>query len=139
MGTDYWLVDREGKNALDVDRWYALAMQPEYDGCMIDYEDCAVTLDTIRRVLAPLPGERAPTPRSLWLVALSTAWMEDVAQGRTVILRTHDNDDEWVDQDCASDAPMPGWTLWSLFEPRSPHTQPWAPREAVAARRALDP
>lgn len=126
MGTEFWLVDREGRNALDVDKWYGLA-NAVYDS----YTDGR----TLGHVVTPEMVRACFCPRGEWLRTAALLWMERVAGGRPVELWDDQTDDEWEGYDDERDFyAMPGWTLYDSHTP--PRHPLWRPPEVEAALAA---
>jgi hypothetical protein len=102
MGVEYYLVDDEGKNVLDVHKWYAL--NPE------DWSNVTVTDIRAASPCDKLGGEVD------WLVEAALSWTREVAGGRRVRLVTGCSDQEEVSwNDWRTGKAVPGWTHWSAF------------------------
>lgn len=129
MGVEHYLVDDEGRNVLDVHKWYAL--RPDDRG--------NVTEADIRA------GSRCDKLGDVgWLVDAALAWLREVAQGRKVRLVTDSTDSEdqcWMDWETFRTRPE--WTCWSAFWGGSDGCRGWKPwppdarKQALAAQKAL--
>lgn len=127
MGTEYWLVDREGRNALDVDKAYGLANE---------VADAYPDGDTLGHVVTPEMVERFDCPRGAWLRLAIQTWMRDVAKGRPVEIWDDQTDSEWQGYDDAAHrfVAQPGWTLYQTHDGVSPYTDHirlWRPPEVA--------
>ena len=89
MGVEYYLIDDEGKNALDCHKWYGVSAAD--DDNITDAEIAACT-------------------RFDWLPACAIRWRGEVCGGRKLRLVTDLYDLPWEDYDGNA---LPGWTLYT--------------------------
>lgn len=127
MGTEYWLVDRESKSALDVGKFYRLL------GDRSGYnEEETVTEQHCQT------ADGRPTIRSVG----AATWIRDVASGRPVEMWSEHSEGDWscYDPDNSCQVPRDGWTLYSVFDlsmPYDKHLRLWRPSEVQAIVDAL--
>lgn len=121
MGVEHFLVDDEGKNVLDVHKWYAL--RPEDWGNVTEAD-----------IRAASPCDKLGGDVG-WLVEAALSWVREVVCGRRVRLVTDCGD---VEEQCWLDGrtfkARPGWTVYSAFyRPLAiaDGERPWPPSEAA--------
>ena len=102
MSTDYYLVDPEGRNVLDVGSWYALALKYPA-GC---WDEEAPLTEAILDTLDP-------ADRRAWTTPIVRDWWKRRAEGRTVYLRHEQGNTEWEDPDTYD--PKPDWTAETVY------------------------
>lgn len=128
MGTEYWLVDRTGRHALDIDKAYGLAQIAGPLGSLVT----PAMVDALEAEKVARFGERGR-----WLPTAIRLWMERVAEGRPVEPWDDQTDDEWEVWDNGLHA-APGWTLYQTHDlgahPLPAHMRLWRPPEVLTIK-----
>jgi hypothetical protein len=138
MGEHYVLVDVEGRNGLDVGKFYALACAA---GLVRDSVSRPVTIETVREAAKGWKFDHRLVSTDLvtaawqdvgysaFLAKLVERWIVEVAAGRPVAI-ARESDAPWG----VWSSPDSAWgTLWTLY------THPLTPGEAVPGWRLYPP